>query len=299
MKTISKVKWLVACFSLLLFTHGSVAPAAQARAALQFRVLQKHLIVVSVFLNGDGAFDFVLDTSATTTVITPELAGRLGLRPTDRTELVTVSGSRIVQHSQLQSLTLDKKTLSNVDVLLDDLPLIRTIDSRICGFLGQNVLSQFNYLLDYRKGQIAFEEDGEWQNHLRGTRLPVERDEGRLFFILPPVVGRTRPLRFVLDSGVPGLVLFDAPSGKLDLEIKRNASAWITVSTNAGSRAVKSGLLPMLRVGEESFYNLPVALIPRSQENKIRSEDGLFPLCLFRSVYISKQFIIVNPRFAK
>jgi predicted aspartyl protease len=47
------------------------------------------LILVPTFVNGQGPYDFVLDTGASATLLSPELAERLGLTATsERSETV-------------------------------------------------------------------------------------------------------------------------------------------------------------------------------------------------------------------
>jgi hypothetical protein len=103
---------LLICFWLICSNSILVGHSAQESSSLQFRLVQKSLIVVPVHVNGDGPFDFLLDTGTNTTLISPDLAQRLRLRPVDRVELVTVAGSEIVPRSWLNSLTLGSKTVS-------------------------------------------------------------------------------------------------------------------------------------------------------------------------------------------
>lgn len=291
----------VICFSLLLLACDFAAGSVQAESSVQFKLIKNHLIVVAVKVNGEEAFNFLLDTGTNTTLITPELSRRLGLRPTDRIELMTVAGSQVVPRSWLHSLTVGSKSVENVEVLFADLPEIRRLDSSICGVLGQNFLSRFNYMFDYKNRSLEFEEDDELETRLSGARLSIERDEGKCIVITPPTSASKSARRFVLDSALSNPVLFTQDTRKLDFEIEHSPHSLISVSTNVGTDTARMGLLRTLHLGNETFRDLPVALIQKQKVIGNRSEDGLLPTRLFRTIYFNnkKNYVIFNPGFSK
>src|SRR3954466_10330365 len=78
--------------------------AQMADAPVKFRLVQDHLIIVPVQINDSETLEFLLDTGTASSVIIPEAAARLKLRPVDRIEIVTVSGSVIAPRSFVPSV---------------------------------------------------------------------------------------------------------------------------------------------------------------------------------------------------
>ena len=83
------------------------------------------MIVVTVTINDAERFDFFLDTGTNSTVITPEVAQKLNLRPRDRMEIITVTGKQIVPRAFLPTVALGAEKAENVEVLIADLSVIR------------------------------------------------------------------------------------------------------------------------------------------------------------------------------
>jgi predicted aspartyl protease len=262
------------------------------RSPIRFKLERNFLITVPVFVNGAGPFDFMLDTGTNTTILHPEFARQLGLRPIDRLLLVTVAGSRAVPRSRLERLTLGPRTVTGVEVLWTDLGEIRALAPRICGVLGQNFLSRFNYLIDYAGRRIEFEEGDELERVLRGARLTLETDEDQALVVAQPATPGRKALRFALDSGTTTLVLFAPAVERLAPDIVSDGGPFGRAATIAGASRLVMGRLGHLRLGSEVLTDLPAALVTAA-----RVEDGLLPLSLFRAVYFNHRvgFVILNP----
>jgi predicted aspartyl protease len=291
MKKIIARSVLAVCLNLFLFTFNLTAQTPNADSCVRFRLLRDYLIVVSVQTGDAGTFDFLLDTGTNSTIITPDLAARLKLRPSDSTEMITPTGSQITPRAWLSHVALGSKSASNVEVLVAELRELRQLDSRIQGILGQNFLAQFNFILDYRKRRIDFAGANDGQPG--GVRLPVQRDEGRLLVVAQTASDKRKSPRLVLDSAASGLILFGSNQG---LDLEPDAATWVRVSTNAGDGMTQTGVLRALRLGGESFQHLPVAFVQDPAATENRAENGLLPTCLFRSVYFNNQegYVVLN-----
>lgn len=267
--------------------------ASPAKAAAQFKLVCDYLIVTSVTVNGAGPYEFLLDTGTSTTLLTTEFAQQLGLRPLDRIELITVIGSETVIRSRLSSLSLASARADEPEVLITELRAIRALHPGICGVIGQNFLSRFNYLLSYRDRRIEFELNDGPVSDLCGERLPFELAENRLLIKAQSAVGE-RQFRLLLDSAAPGLILF-TPVAPPDLVL--NAQQMVTLGTDHGSTTAQQSRLRRLRLGSTVFADLPVTMTSL-QSGAERIEDGLLPTVLFDSIYINhrQHFVILNPR---
>lgn len=313
---------VVGALALLLLLMLNVVPTrvVHARpAGVPFRSVRHQLIVVSVFVNEDGPFDFLLDTGTNSTVVIPAVAARLRLRPIGRVSLITVAGSRVVQSARLKKLTLDAKSLEDVEVLIEDLREVRSLDDRVCGVLGQNFLSRFNYLLDYRNRRLIYEDESAAV--CAGARLPAAQHEGRLMVTARLASYRTVPrrtLRLLLDSAATGTLFFNQPRRELAPDVGLIEGGRLKVSSNIGTATAQTFRARMLQVGEERFYDLPVALLESGVDSggdpevesgvetgavsgagiSDRVEDGLLPTSLFHAIYFNHRdgHVILNPQ---
>ncbi len=276
------------CFICLL-----AQPRVRAESGVKFELIQNHWIVVPVFVSGKGRFDFLLDTGANVTMITPELAVRLAIHPTARVTLLTAAGTQVVPYSLLPSLSLGSRTVEKLDAVYNALSEIRSLNPRISGVLGQNFLSQFNYTLNYQHRMIEFVEDHK--NLPLGSRLQCEQREGRLIVVARSASSKKKRLRLVLDSGVSRLIIFENASQPLELDLEHNENQWSTASTPAGSRRMRTAYLRTLQLGDATFSNLPVALV-EAPGTKDHFGDGLLPTSLFRSVFFNNKegYVILN-----
>jgi predicted aspartyl protease len=257
--------------------------AARASSPVPFKLMRHQLIVIPVSVNGAGPFDFLLDTGTDTTLIEPELAKQLGLRPRDRLLLTTVAGTQAVPRARLDRVAIGLAAGTNLEALITDLHLLRAQHPSIRGVLGQNFLSRFNYLLDYRRQRIEFETSGALGPHARGTRLPFEEVGGLIIVKAQSAAAAAKAWRLVLDSANPGLILFGQSLPESDFELDENGPVWVTTATAAGQREVRMGRLRALRVGQTTLADLPVTVMPPDG----RAEDGLLPMSRFRAVYVN------------
>jgi predicted aspartyl protease len=294
MKERIKSKFLT-CASVLIGGFSVFAIArTSAASTTQFKLLNGHVIVIPVTVNGAGPYEFLLDTGSNTTLISSEFAQALRLRPIERVELVTVTGSQFVPRGQLESLAVGEKVVKNPETLFSDLREVRAVKPEIRGVLGMNFLAQFNFLINYRERRIEFEDEDEMEKSLRGARLPMVWNEGRALIISD---GKER-LRLALDSGISTLILFDAGGRRSRLNWEQDESRPLLASSGLGSRIVWQRRLRAFGVGGVNFYDLPAVVMESETAQTGRIEDGLLPTCLFQSVYFNhrKKFVILNPK---
>lgn len=262
-----------------------------AATTIKFTLVRDYLIVIRLTIPGTESCEFLLDTGANTTLVTPEFAQKLGLRPLDRIELVTVAGNQIIPRTKLKSLALGGKTFKDVEVLISELQTIRSVRPTICGVLGQNVLTQLNYLVDFQKQQILVEDTTELENKMCGDSIPLEIREGRAMV-------RTRNnWRMVLDSGIAMLSLFDASQRIKEQEFRSVTWRPMLATSDLGSRKVWHGQLPMFKLGQIALRDVPVTLFEIQASKDGRDEDGLLPLRLFHSLYFNhrRKLLLLNP----
>jgi len=111
-------------------------------------------LLVTVQLNQTRQAQLILDTGATMTVLSTDIALDLGLIASTRTQLTTVhtaGGPVQVNVTKISSIHAGAAHVNNVDVAIHDLP-----DSLpgIDGLLGMSFLKHFLVTLDSKKKQL-------------------------------------------------------------------------------------------------------------------------------------------------
>ena len=295
MKTGNRKSVLAICSILFLNTTVSALKAVYASSSsrVAFRFVRNYLVVVPVRVNGLGPFDFMLDTGTNTTIITPELARQLNLRPIDHITLVTLAGSVVAPRATLDSVQVGAETTKHLEVICDELQGVRQADSKGRGVLGQNFLSRFNYLLNYTGRYVELEDGGELAHHLLGDSLQVEQQQGKPIVASQATTSSSGTLRLVLDSGTSDLVIFASACQRVGLNPRDGV--WLTATSGQGT-FVNLTRLQALQVGSEHLTGLWAALVKNSAEG--RSEDGLLPTHLFQRVFFQndRHIVILNPR---
>lgn len=270
---------LITIQTLVLF-HPFAAAATSVPGGLPFHLTAQGGIVVSVVLNGQGPFPFLLDTGSNGTVIAETLANDLGLHPVARTTLASAIGQRtraVVRIEHLEIGVLTSEVLASV-ALAQDLRLPdRDADGRpVAGVIGQDVLSVRPYTIDYRSRRIVWRADDQQPG---GVVLALEWLDGRFVAVLPQ---EHSTIRLVPDTGAQALVLFgrewrDDPG----LTFEPGGAGVVGLAGGAAARRARVG---SLRIGPTTLTNVPAVVV----DNHVNAAaDGLLPLHLFARVTVN------------
>jgi len=281
--------------AVFYFMVGGICQSIQAQSEIRFRLVHDTLVVVSLTANGQGPFDFVLDTGADTTIVDPSLANTLSLVSTGSLQQTTLASTQTLTRSSIRSMAIGGGRVENVPVLVEDLGGLRNMDGRIEGIAGQNFLAHFNYLLDYRKHSVRIEQADEIQQALDGDRVPMDRGDHRMIVASEAQsVGRAK-LRLLLDSGANTVVLLPAASHALNLSAQESG----VETTSSGEVGLHVGRVHALTVGSQQLHEIAVALASTAPAEQIG--DGLLPTALFQSLYVNNRegFVVLNPHAKK
>jgi predicted aspartyl protease len=130
-------------------TTATLLPSS---AKVKFRLAggAQPLILLPVEVNGEGPFEFILDTGAGTSLLSSELGQKLGIKIIGSKEGQNAGGAVSVSLAKVNSLAVGSAELDNVDVGLVDLSHIgKTVGAKIDGDLGYNFLRNYEVALDY------------------------------------------------------------------------------------------------------------------------------------------------------
>jgi len=241
-------------------------------------VLVNGFALVNAYLNHSGPFLFFIDTGATSSAVSPAAARHAGVRPDHRVALSAAGGDRIVPAAAGASIRIGQSSADQVELLILSLDTLRAVDPRIQGIIGQNFLSRFPCLLDYRERRLWLGEEAVRRAENLPDRISAETAAGRI--VVPVTIESGKPLRLVLDSGASDLTLSCGDRCPPLVTSEHDGQ----LHSNTGSRDVRRGILPAIQVGAIRILRPKVALLERAPT---ASEDGLLPAHLFAAIYLA------------
>ena len=256
---------------LVVLSSGFGASAAGADEVIRFREAWGWAVVVPVALGASGAVhELLLDTGTTSTILEPGLATELGLAVVARANLVTPAGVRPVGVGRLD-LALGSRRLDDVEVLIAELPAVRSDQPGVRGILGQSALARLEYTIDHARRRIVV--------HGRSAAASTRDAPVRPTLDVRLGCGRAA-VRLVLDSGVATPVLFESGGRSPGLELELGGR--VDAATNAGDAVWREGRLASLCVAGRRAG--PVSVVVRPSDAPARAEHGLLPSRYFARV---------------
>ncbi|MCU1248210.1 MAG: peptidase retrovirus, catalytic, partial [Edaphobacter sp.] len=102
------------------FLGAEEPPAPSALSAIHFRSPRGSSIVVPVYMNDNGPFDFLLDTGSTITIIDPELLRFLRLDVIEGGTVTTLAGKTAIPLAVARTVSVGPLTESKVELGVRD-----------------------------------------------------------------------------------------------------------------------------------------------------------------------------------
>lgn len=241
-------------------TTATLSPSS---AKVKFRLAggAQPLILLPVEVNGEGPFEFILDTGAGTSLLSPELGQKLGIKVIGSKEGQSAGGAVSVSLAKVDSLAVGSTKVDDVDVGLVDLSHVgRTIGAKIDGDLGYNFLKHFRITLDYVRSEIRFDDPRRFE--LAGpstalTEVPMRLASPAKPLILVDVYANGRgPFQFAIDTGTSTTAITPELAQQLGV-----ASSPIGAATTGGAHVdVTAGVLQSFQVGGARIQNATVVV---------------------------------------
>jgi|SRR5579862_295959 len=295
--------WYVTTQSLLSFCLILVAQLSSHAesqcpgnaASITPRFVQHTLIIIPVKMNGQGPFDFIVDTGSQLTVIDPALATQLKLN-LGATIGVAIVGSRVhAQMGELETMEADSQIVEKPLVVIQDLGQLQAVDPHIRGMIGENFLAHFDVFIDYRHRMLCLDETKHMLQSMKGERIPLvaPRDPEDDLSFAPRLVisvqlsnAKGRRLLLRLDSGTNAPTLFAGNQETPGWMRKRLSHQ----GRSAGRAEQTFDLLPPadLRIGNRTLRQVSfVTPVSTGSGGTKYVQDGLLPTVLFQRLFIS------------
>jgi len=216
------------------------------------------LILLPVQVNGDGPFEFILDTGAGTSLLSSDLAKKLKIKIISTKEGQSAGGKISVSLAKVDSLAVGQAKLDDVDVGIVDLTHIgNTIGTKIDGDIGYNFLKHFRITIDYHDCEIRLDEPRRIQRLGRSSKAEVPM---RLASLAKPLLlvnvhaNGHGPFQFAIDTGTSTTAI--AP--ELAQQLGLNSSPVGPLTTGGAQVNVTAGTLESFKVGRAGVDDLVV-----------------------------------------
>ncbi len=179
-----------------------------------------HHIHIPVYVNGDGPYDFTLDTGAVKTTLSKTLAEKLGLKTyelTDRKMEGLPAVAAKVNRFQIGSDTFDDEEV----LIIDFKSVLPGCTEKMGGVIGHTTLKYYKMSINYptqtlrlepSNSQASTKDDStQWSpfNYIKGTHMVG----------IPVSINGQGPFEFVLDTGAGGTVIRPKLANELELDL--------------------------------------------------------------------------------
>ncbi len=221
-------------------------------------------VVIDARIDGQGPFQFVLDTGAGTTVITPGLASILHIGGT-KTAGALGTGPQVVrvQTTTLDTVEVGDRAITGVAAAIIPLPPDITYQGRfgtIDGLIGYSFLKNFVTTIDYATHTVILADASQSDLPTGVARLPLEVSRQGIPVVPASVDGHEG--RFEIDTGNNGDSFLSAAfvlKNALDTQYPSGIeSEFSGVGGHASSRTVR---LATIELGSVMLHSVPVRLL--------------------------------------
>jgi predicted aspartyl protease len=294
------------CFSVLLVLlclvpqlFAEASAPSPVSGLVPFHLVRGFAVIMPVTVNGQGPYDFMLDTGTTIMVVDRELGRELALEPQGQGTVTTLTQQLSASIAVVRRVDFGPVTEQNIEVMVRDLDGLRHIAPSVRGVLGQNALNHADFLLDYQHKQLQFDTDGELVRSLEGHHIPLRRKPaadnpryGNLVVHGSVAGSAVSPMDFLLDSGAASPVIFDS----FERELAGYPESFVV---DTAGRQSLAGVRTLQFVIDGKSREMPTQVMVFKGVD--RDIGGLLPIRMFTRIYISNNggFAIFEPKVKK
>lgn len=214
-------------------------------------------LTVPVLINGEGPFQFIVDSGADRSVLSSALAERLALEPGPDVLVHGIGGSQVTHTAKVGQLSVGAARLSGAN-----LPVLPPDRVGADGLLGVDILEGRNVVMDFRRRKLEIRRSGAIFDVIAASReVSVMADDkfGRLTVADCRVAG-ARALAFI-DSG-GGVSIGNMALSRAIATRRKRSDVVRPARLLTASGEVEIGefrIAPSLTLGAVRVTNLPMA----------------------------------------
>lgn len=226
---------------------------------IEFRLAggQNPLILVPVFVDARGPYQFILDTGASHCLLSQDLSVTLGIQPEVEKQAMGAGGSVKLMFAHVNSMTIGSALKENVQVAITNeiQRIAAVIQSRVDGVLGFAFLKEFVVVIDYRNGTLRLalpSEEGNGNGNGSGSRISFKlASTSKPLILVPAIVNGQGPFQFALDTGASRTMLSIELARKLAVETADDSP----VTGGGGKIKILAGKVSSLAVGDAAVHD--------------------------------------------
>lgn len=213
-------------------------------------------LTVPVAIRKQGPYNFIIDTGAERTVVSHELAGRLGLAAGMEVTVTSMTG-----RSRVATVIVPDLAIESIGVLHQIVaPAFEARNIGAAGLLGIDTLRDHQVTIDFDTGTMAVRPSVKRkknEKHDPDEIIVSAKDQFGQLIVTDAYYGNAR-VQVVLDTGSQVTMGNEA----LRRKVGRNVGVLQTIeltSVDGGKTLAQYGQVPAMRVSNVAFDTLPVA----------------------------------------
>ncbi len=244
--------------------------------SIPFKLVGAHQthILIPVFVNGNGPYDFIFDTGSATTSLLPEFARQLAIKSNPTEQAIGV-GSANASEGSVSSLRIGGAQVENLSVVIvEGINAVKASGADLKGTIGINYMKHFVVTIDYRNSLIHLAKGHNEVGVSDSATAPGIRFPDKPVIVVPAIVNGKGPYGFVVETGSGGIAISEEVAQSLELKIEGTSTV-----TGVGDPSVaRRSQIKTLTVGSATVQNTRVIVAnffePLSKEIGVKV-DGL------------------------
>lgn len=216
-------------------------------------------MVAPVMINGQGPYDFLVDTGANRSCISKDLADALGLPSGPMISIRTMVGSHPRPTARVERLEIAGKAQRNINIPVLPMPM-----QEPKGVLGVDWLKARRLVLDFKGKSLEIAPPKFESSTPNRVVVPARRRSGQLTMVDADMSGA--PISAMIDSGSQVSIGNAALRCLLSRDdAGRTKVEQVELTSLVGEKFIgEMGYLPFLRLGGLTLGNVPVVFADAS-----------------------------------
>jgi predicted aspartyl protease len=233
----------------------------QKKEAMDFTFI-KNLIVVPIYINEKGPFNFILDTGVGSMVVTdPSLLDTLNLKNLRTTKIFGLGQGQEIEaflsndiNVRIKSAHIEK--IPTAILKQDIFDLSSYLGQKIYGLIGFNFFDSFVVKINYVSNRLNYSLPSA-NLRKKGEKIPliIEKNRPYVFADIETSDKQKVNVKLIVDCGASHALSMDALNGKAWPLPKDTISANLGVGLS-GVISGSMGRVPLLKLGKFTFKNV-------------------------------------------